>query len=571
MKQLLSGRSMGSQVTIKIGGAAGQGIQTVGRLLALACQKGGAFLFALDDHESRIRGGHNFQLLRLSQEKISGPDRQIHLLVALDQVSPALHGPELTPGGLVLADEGVDPAGWPQARVAFNRLAEEAGGRISANTVAAGAALGLLGLPLELFQGVLEDQFKAKSRPAVEMNLKAAELGYKAVAQVSFDHPFPWAEPGPKGRLLAGNQALALGALAGDLRFGAYYPMSPATDIMAHLIDLEDHFPLLIEQAEDEIGAINMAIGASYAGVRAMTATSGGGFSLMNEGLGLAAMTETPLVIILAQRPGPATGMATRTAQADLLFAVHASQDEFPRFVLAPGSVHECFETMARALDLADKYQVPVIVLADQYLTDSLAITDRPLEVPDKVRRHLELSPNPATYQRYALTDSGVSPRALPGRGDVFFWVPGNEHQEDGHFTEVIEERTAMVDKRFAKLPAMKAEMEPPLVEHEGAETLLLGWGSTKGSLAEAAGRLRAQGHDVGQAHFRDLWPFPAEEVTRVLSRSQRFITVEGNKPGQLARLIRQETGLQAAGSITKYDGRPFYLSDIVEMYEERF
>jgi len=562
---------MDGQVTIKIGGAAGQGIQTVGRLLALACQKGGAWLFALDDHESRIRGGHNFQLLRLSREKVAAPSREVHLLVALDKVTPALHGPELVAGGLVLADEGVDPAGWPLVEVPFNRLAEEAGGKISANTVAAGACLALLGLPLELFQGVLEDRFRAKGGRAVEMNLAAAELGYQAVAGVAFDHPFAWGEPGPRGRLLAGSQALALGALAGDLRFGAYYPMSPATDIMAHLIDLEDLFPLVIEQAEDEIAAVNLAIGASYAGVRAMTATSGGGFSLMNEGLGLTAMTETPLVIVLAQRPGPATGMATRTAQADLLFAVHASQDEFPRFVLAPGSVRECYETMARALNLADRYQVPVIVLADQYLTDCLAITDQPLNVPDKVERYLELSPDPATYRRYALTESGISPRALPGRGDVFFWVPGNEHREDGHPAEDPAKRTAMVDKRFAKLPAMLAEMEPPEVEHEGAETLLLSWGSTQGSLAEAVGLLRAQGHDLGRVHFRDLWPFPAKGVASILSRSKRFITVEGNKTGQLAKLIRLETGLKATGSITKYDGRPFYPVDIVEMYKERF
>ena len=562
------------ETTVKIGGAAGQGIQTVGQLLALACRKGGLYLMGIDDHESRVRGGHNFYQLRLSTQEVRAPAREVHLLVALDQATCREHGKELVHDGLVIAgEEAAPPEGLPLVKLELVALAEQAGGRITANTVAAGACLGLLGAPFDLLAGILRDQFKAKGQAAVEMNLAAARLGFKAVEKIDFAHALPW--PGEAGaakkrRLVNGSQALAWGALAADLRFASFYPMSPATGVMTNLSHLQDRFPLHVEQVEDEIAAVNMAIGASHAGVRSITSTSGGGFSLMTEGLGLAAITETPLVIINAQRPGPATGLPTRTAQADLLYSIWASQDEFPRFVLAPATPAQAYRTVARALDLADKYQVPAIVLTDQYLMDSMWITTDDFPVPDSVQRYLETDPDPESYRRYAATKTGVSPRALPGRGRTIFWVSGNEHRPDGHITENKDDRTAMVDKRMAKLEGMLAEIEPPLVSHPRAETFLVGWGSTRGAISEAVEILRGEGKKVGHIHFCDLWPFPAQAFAEALGDGREFLTAELNFRGQLATLIRQETGLKARTSITKYDGRPFFPMDIVDGFRER-
>jgi len=378
----------------------------------------------------------------------------------------------------------------------------------------------LLGAPVESLETILKKQFQNKSKEVLEKNLEAAQLGYKAVEETSFKHR-PLAEVSdPKGALVEGSKAMALGAAAADCRLAAFYPMSPATSILSHLNGLSGKLPLLVEQAEDEIAAINMVIGASFAGVRAMTATSGGGFCLMTEGLGLAAITETPIVIIDAQRPGPATGLPTRTAQGDLDFVIHASQDDFPRFVFAPGSLEQAFNLTVRAFSLAEKYQVPVILLADQYLLDSLHVLETPFKAQKTIERCIAMDndmDNPADYLRFKLTDSGISPRALPCSGDALVVVSSDEHTEDGHITEEIGPRTVMVDKRNAKLPAMLDEMEPPDHYHSEARILLVGWGSTAGSINEAARILRDRGLDTGCIVFTDLWPFPADSVTKLL------------------------------------------------------
>ena len=364
-----------------------------------------------------------------------------------------------------------------------------------------------------------------------------------------------------------GSRAIALGALAGDCRVAAFYPMSPATGIMTNLAALVDDFPIVVEQAEDEIAAINMIIGASLAGARVMTSTSGGGFCLMTEGLGLAAISETPIVIVNAQRPGPATGLPTRTAQGDLLFVIHASQDEFPRFVLAPGTPAQAFEVTRRAFDLADKYQVPVIILTDQTLNDSIYIAEKELTAPAAVERFItddSMMSSPSEYKRYAVNETGISPRALPCSGKALVMASGNEHREDGHISEAIADRIRMVDKRNAKLPAMLSEMNAPETDHPESDVLLVGWGSSRGPMQAAAELLRQQGMRVGSVHMTDLWPFPADTVSGILEKCGRFLMVEQNATAQLGRLIREQTGLAHSGAILKYDGRPFFPEDIV-------
>ncbi len=560
-------------ITVKIGGQAGQGIQTIGQLMALTCQKAGLYMMAINDFESRIRGGHNFFQIRISDRPVHAPNDRVNLLVGLDHPTPELHAKELVEDGLIMTDGRDSDSSDGLLAIPISELAKKAGGVITANTVAAGACLALLGAPGELFEEVVESQFTGKSPEVTEQNRRAAQLGYEAVAGVEFAYAFDWGGRKKQGMLVDGSQAIALGALAGDCRFAAFYPMSPATGAMLSLSSMSDQFPLVVEQAEDEIAAVNMVIGASFAGVRAMTATSGGGFCLMTEGLGLAAITETPVVIINAQRPGPATGLATRTGQGDLHFVIRAAQDEFPRFVFAPGSPDEAFDTVARSLHLAEKYQVPVIVLVDQYMNDSLIITDRKFDVQDRVERFVEDAQeqeNADDYKRYALSPSGVSPRSLPCRGKALVVATGNEHREDGHISEAISDRNNMVEKRNAKLPNMRSEMIPPQSYYMDAKTILVGWGSTSGAIQEAVDLLRKDGFDVGRLHFVDLWPFPCEAAQTVLEKPERFITIENNSTGQLAQLIRQETGLTPAGKVLKYDGRPFYPTIICEQIKEQ-
>jgi len=568
---------MGIDVTVTIGGAAGQGIQTVGELLASVCHKGGLFILATNDFESRIRGGHSFMQLRISDEPVAAPSDRNHLLVALNRETFDIHADAMLEGGRILmaSDGGPDtenPLADNVVNVGFTRLAKDAGGKIMANTVAAGAVLGMLGAPSGLLYKVLQERFAAKSAGLLENNQKAGRMGRDAVADTAFEWRFDWPERSPRGRLLSGAQALALGALAADCRVAAFYPMSPATGIMIHLIAFMDRFPLVVEQAEGEIGAINMVVGASFAGVRAMTATSGGGFSLMTEGIGLAGITETPVVAINAQRPGPATGLPTRTAQGDLNFVIHAAQDEFPRFVLAPRNLDEAFATVIRAFHLAEKYQVPVIILVDQYFTDSLAITAQEWTAPETIERFLtpdsEMA-DPSAYKRFAITESGVSPRAVPCAGKARVMVTANEHNEEGHLSETIADRNGQVNKRNLKLVKMAGEINGPETYYGDSRLLLVGWGSTDGVLREAVERLQRENYDVGAVTFCDIWPFPTNLAKSSLSGCEQFLTVELNGSSQLGGLIRQHTGMPAHETIVQYDGRPLLTGRVVEQVKQ--
>ncbi|MDF1592293.1 MAG: 2-oxoacid:acceptor oxidoreductase subunit alpha [Desulfobacterales bacterium] len=558
-------------ISIKIGGEAGQGIQTVGQLLALVCQAG-MYVMAVNDFESRIRGGRSFFQVRISDRPVQAPDHRIHLLVAMDDKTVQTHAAEMVPGGIILMEKGAGP-NKKAVSVPFIELAKQAGARITSNTVAVGACLALLGAPFSIMKRILSEQFSQKSRDILEKNIKAAELGFGAVKGTSFKWAFSWKKTRPRGILMEGSKAVALGAMAGDCRVGAFYPMSPATSIMAHLASFAGQCPVVVEQAEDEIAAVNMVIGAAFAGARAMTATSGGGFSLMVEGLGLAAITETPIVIVNAQRPGPATGLPTRTAQADLHFVIRASQDEFPRFVFAPGTPEEAYDMTARAFNLSEKYQVPAIVLVDQYFNDSLFTIEKPLAAPRNIERSIvgdKDMKDPGAYQRFAITPSGVSPRALPCKGKALVVVSSDEHREDGHISETISDRVRMVDKRQAKWPAMLSEMRPPQGYHGDSDILLIGWGSTKGAIQEAVDGLREKGLDAGSLHFTDLWPFPDSAVKTALQKKKKIIMVEQNTTAQLGQLIRQQTGLDFSGAILKYDGRPFYPKEIIEGVQKK-
>jgi 2-oxoglutarate/2-oxoacid ferredoxin oxidoreductase subunit alpha len=368
--------------------------------------------------------------------------------------------------------------------------------------------------------------------------------------------------------MLDGNNAIALGAVYAGCRFYSGYPMTPSTTIMETMAEFSSEAQVVVEQAEDEIAAINMVIGASYAGVRAMTATSGGGFCLMTEGLSLAAMLETPVVIVLGQRPAPATGLPTRTEQSDLDLAIFSGHGEFARIVYAPGSIIEAFELTIKAFDVADRFQVPAIILTDQYLADIKQAVDG-LKTEGLPRKRQIVSREESSrverYVRYDMSESGVSPRAAPSWIPDVIYADSDEHTPQGHITEDPDIRTSMVDKRFSKkLAALRGEIISPATVHVArARFLLIGFGSTEGVIEEICNRPDFQG--FGGVHFRQLWPFPAEAFDEIIIQAPgaELITVENNAGAQLAHLLQMETGARISHSILKYDGRPFTVEEL--------
>lgn len=555
-------------ISILIGGAAGQGIQTVGALLAQVCYQAGLFVFTVEDFQSRVRGGHNFHLLRISNQPLCAPKIKPDIVVGLDQATYTRHGNPDDEHCIALVGNPVETERDKSVFfVPFEQLARESGGTIAVNTVAAGTILAVLGGSFQDFEAVLKTVFSKKGADVLELNRAAAKKGMAAGKQIPFFQGFDFSPKAHAHKMMSGASAAALGALAADCRFFPFYPMSPGTPIIESLIPFENQLPMVIEQAEDELAAVNMAIGASFAGVRSMTATSGGGFSLMTEGLGLSGMSETPVVIINAQRPGPATGLATRTAQADLLFAIHASQDEFPRFVFAPGGVLEIYKTMKRAFHLSEKYQVPAIVLLDQYLVDSIRTEPDEFTIGRSYQSYIDdqdLPERPSRYSRYQMSVTGISPRRLPCKSDSLVRALGNEHTPEGFTTEDPGLRELMVEKRLKKQTYMTKDMSLPSVFCMESDFFLVGWGSTKGSIMEACLHLREEGINAGWIIFEDIWPLDEAALTTLLS-AKKMIMVEGNATSQLGSLIRQLTGIDYQSTILKYDGRPIYPEFIIE------
>ncbi|MFO7741185.1 MAG: 2-oxoacid:acceptor oxidoreductase subunit alpha [Anaerolineae bacterium] len=574
------------EMTIRIGGEAGMGLESSGVGFSKALTRGGLYAFGLPDYYSRIRGGHNFFSVRIATQPLYSHSEPVHLVLALDVETVRRHVDDIVAGGAIVHDEEDEvPDELQRSDVSFfpiplSKLAKELGGReIMRNTVAFGAAAGLMGFDLTYLESVIRDNFAPKGQKVIDANLRVAEAGAEVSQRFQADFPFRMeaVSDAPSRMILNGNEAFALGALAGGCRLVATYPMTPGSPVLHWFAAHTDDYGVVIKHTESEIAAINMAVGAGHMGARALCPTSGGGFSLMVEGLGLAGITETPLVVYNAQRPGPATGLATRTEQADLLFVMHASQGEFPRFVLAPGTVEESFRTGWQAFNLAERYQTPALVLSDHYLAaayrtieaDALGFDgvkiDRGELLTDDDLDGLE-----EPYRRYRITESGVSPRATPGHPNAVWVTTGNEHDEFGAITEEAELRTAQAEKRMRKMEGMSKEVRPPsLYGPEEASVTFVSWGSTYGPVREAVDRLNEE--EPGSAnvfHFSALHPFPAEAAA-ALERAERTMAVEGNATGQLQTLIRARTGLSLGGSIRRYDGRPFSPEYIVAHLSE--
>ncbi|WP_312100012.1 2-oxoacid:acceptor oxidoreductase subunit alpha [Lachnoclostridium sp.] len=545
---------------ILVGGAAGQGIDTTVANLEVLLKKAGYYVFTTKDFMSRVRGGHNFSLIRFGNEIITSHSNELDGMIALDDDTVELHKQNLKKDGFILCDTKLSTTDPKAIKLNMGGMAKELGNVRVSGSIAIGAILKLFGIATDHVEETMKNLVK---EAYLDMNVKAVKLGYESVETRFSITPGNFSD----WMILSGSKSLALGAIAAGVKFYSAYPMSPSTAIMEYLASKSVEADFVVEQAEDEIAAINMAIGASYAGARAMTGTSGGGFCLKVEALGLSGIAEIPLVAVDVQRPGPATGLPTRTEQSDLKFVISAAQGEFPRMVIALRNHKDSFYQTIRAFDLAEKYQIPVIILSDQYLGDSTA-TVEPFEISNlKVANPSNDEYKEGEYLRYRLTENGISPRLIPGKSRNFVSVDSDEHDERGFITESADVRNQMMDKRMKKLELLREELiEPEYFGEENCETLLIGWGSTYGPIAEAVNTLNeAEPGKYGALSFGDVYPLPTKLLQEKTSKAKHIINIEQNATGQLKDLIREQTGILCTDSILKYDGRQISGEEIVE------
>ncbi len=568
---------MDNELTLRIAGEAGQGVQTIGPALGTIFKRYGFHLFAHQDYMSRIRGGNNYFQIRISSKPLYTLRQKADIIVALDKASVAVHKKDLSDKGIIILDKkkfNITDNDSAFFDVPMYDLAIKIGGsEIFINSVSCGLLTGIINLEFKWVEQILKEIFSDKGGEIIRKNIEAAKAGFDFARNNFKQRTFEVKSADIKENLLMnGNEAIALGAIKAGCKFYSAYPMTPSTDIMNNLAHYAKKFNIVVEQAEDEIAAINMVIGASFAGARSMTASSGGGFALMAEGVSLAGMTETPIVVVDAQRPAPATGFPTRTEQADLEFVLHAGHGEFARAIFSPGTIEEAFYLTIKAFNLAEKYQIPVFILTDQHLADSYRDIDRFDLNKIKVERYIisrEESKTITNYKRYQLTNSGISPRAIPSWIEEVIYADSDEHTPEGHITEDGEIRTKMVEKRFhKKMEGLSRETEPPVALNiKNAHTVILGFGSTFGVIKEAV-ELNPK-DKIGFIHLPQVWPFPSGEITGLLKKAKKIITVENNATGQLAKLLRRETGIKADNSILKFDGRPFDLDLLLQKLKE--
>jgi 2-oxoglutarate ferredoxin oxidoreductase subunit alpha len=556
-------------ISIVLCGQAGMGIQTVEFLLTRILKLAGFNVFATKEYMSRVRGGTNSTEIRISSGPVRAFVNRIDILIPLNKGAVRHVERRISPQTVILAEREILGGDFDESRhkfidVPFTKVASQIGHKIYSNVVAAGTIAGLFGIRMQTVTDFVKHFFSAKSEDVVQNNIAAVKEGFNLGAglvnsskvKIDIDKNVD-----ANGQILiSGAEAVSLGAIAGGCNFISAYPMSPSTAVLVFLAKQAKDFGIIAEQAEDEIAAINMAIGAWYAGARAMVTTSGGGFALMTEGLSLAGILESPLVVHLGQRPGPATGLPTRTEQADLELALYAGHGEFPRIILTPGKIEDAFDLSRKAFDLADKYQVPVLILTDQYFLDSyynIASLDLSQIKPEK---HIVRTKE--DYKRYELTANGISPRGVPGFGKGLVAVDSDEHDEEGHITEDLDLRIRMVDKRLKKLESIKKETIPPeLIGPEDYKNLIVCWGSTFHVVGEAVKQLA--GNDISILHFKQVYPLH-ERTADYLKKAEKTIIIESNATSQFAKLIKLETGINIKHKILKYNGLTFSVEEAV-------
>ena len=588
---------------LAIGGAAGQGIATPGNIMARSFVRRGLHLYAYNAYQSIIRGGHIFLTIRISDQPVYNHGDKLDMLVCLNQDTMNRHLKLMGVGTRVIYNsDTIEPTtacdGVELCPMPVNELAEGASNKMVQNTVALGVTVWLLGLELQDLAVALALQFQRKGQEVVDQNVSVAQAGYD-YATANFE-PFPDKLPTGEKPLAVwtGNDALAMGGAAADVKFYCAYPMSPSTGVLHWMAKNAREMGIMVRQIEDEIGVANMAIGAAHTGVRSMCATAGGGFALMTEALGASAMMEIPVVFINVQRAGPSTGVPTKTEQGDHWQMLGASQGDFQRFIVAPKTADDAFQTVPQVFNLCDKYQCPGIILSDVLISEGTFSTD-----PDKVEKGMHpvidrgqlitegrtdvddlpkgaqsedasglIGAETNQYLRYANTENGISPRAVPGLEGYVHVVSTDEHDEDGvlisdEFTNP-HKRRKMVEKRARKFDNVLDDIEAPRLEGASAkqaQVTLIGFGSTYGVIKEAIEQLQVEGVAANQLNVTWMVPFHGEAVAKVVNDAKYTIVVENNHSGQFYRYMRSETGLSVDGHIRKYDGEPFQPHHIVK------
>jgi len=558
-------------ISLVLGGAAGQGVQTVEALLVQVLKREGYNVFASKEYMSRIRGGSNSTEIRVTDRKKSAFVKRIDFLFAMDNgVIPHLEG-RISKETIVLGEREKVCDAAKECHVIdipFTRFVSELGNPLYTSTVAVGVALGILRADEAVFENYLREHFARKGEEVVKKNIEAAVKGYAFGKHIAYHEGIEVRLTKNKAVeneiLIDGTEALALGVLAAGCNYISSYPMSPGTGLLTFLAQQSKDFGVVVDQAEDEISAINHSIGAWYAGARAIVTTSGGGFDLMVEGVSLSGIIETPIVVHIGQRPGPATGLPTRTEQADLNLTLYAGHGEFPRAIFAPGTPQEAFLVAQQAFHIADKYQIPVFILTDQYFIDSArSIPKDRLQIIQQANCIIETK---ADYKRYAITESGVSPRGVPGYGAGLVGVDSDEHDEEAHITESAEVRVAMHEKRWRKMNGIRKESLVPteIGDVSRADTVIVSWGSNRGVVEEALEILKQA--NLAGLHFHQVYPLP--EKAKKLFAKKKIVVLENNFSGQFANLLRLEYGIKVADNILKYDGDPFSVEEVVSRLE---
>jgi 2-oxoglutarate ferredoxin oxidoreductase subunit alpha len=571
--------------TIAIGGAAGQGVATPGDIFAKIFVRRGLHINAYNAYQSIIRGGHTFLTIRAGIEKVTCFGDRIDLLIPLNQDSIDRHLGLMKSGSAVVYNgDTIKPGARTDAQLCplpVSQLSRGSRSKVEQNTLALAASLKMMGVDFEPLAEILTEQFMRKGTRVLTENLEIARVGYDYAAANFL--PFPNALPMSETQyaVLSGNIALAMGGAAAGVKFYCAYPMSPSTGVLHWMAAHAHDAGIMVRQVEDEIGVINMAIGAAHAGVRAMCATSGGGFALMTEGLGMSAMMETPVVVIDVQRAGPSTGVPTKTEQGDLWQMLGAGFGDFPRLIAAPLDILDCFKLVPEMHNLADRFQCPGIILSDLLLSEGRSSVDiKELSFDTEIDRgdiitSVEGTNGTNGYKRYKITESGISPRAIPGVRGYTHTAATDEHDEDGvlisdEFTNPIKRR-AMMEKRQRKVAGIEAAVHPPVLMGEpGAAVTLLGWGSTNGVIREAVEILEDEGISANQLQIRWLVPLHGEAILKILKSSRYTIIVENNYSGQFARYLRSETSYVPDGYIRKYDGEPFMPHHLVDAVKEQ-
>ena len=571
--------------TWKIGGAAGDGQQVAGSLFAKACNQEGLYTYGYSEFPSAIRGGHVAFGVSVAERPIHALYHDVYLLIALNEETVQLHTEEMAKGGIIIYDSGkvtaqaIEVAKKKKIEVCaipLSELIKENGLRpIVTNIIALGASFGILEYDVNVVYTMLDKVFGAKSPEVRDMNRIAIDAGFNYVKKNYLGKKLFFKlneiQASKEKVILNSNNGVALGAVASGCRAYIAYPMSPATTILHSVAEWAKKTGMVVYQPEDEIAAVHAMIGAMYAGTRAMTGTSGGGFALMTEAVTLSAITETPAVIAVSSRPGPSTGLPTWTEQGDLRFVVHCGHGDFLRVVLAPSDPQSAFEQTALAFNLAEKYQIPVFILIDKYLSEGYKSFDN-FKTEVKIERGKMLTQEELLkmkeYNRYKLTKDGVSARSLPGMQNGLHLTNSDEHDEYGFTIEgwTPEMRVAQVDKRAAKLPAILKDLPKPEIYGEKfAKIAVLGWGSTRGPMLEAIQTFE----NIKYVHIPVVWPIDQKAIEKAIGSAKKLVIMENNPTGQFAELLRGITGITPAKLILKYSGRQFWPEEIVEMIKK--